>query len=113
MLPNDPIARAAFFGFLCVAIAVLGVFSYWYVKYDRIIEQRFRGPVFTNSARIYASPEVVKVGEKFTPKEIGTELRRAGYSENGESPLGTYRVRAGSIEISPGAQSYHSQESAT
>ena len=113
MLPRDPIARVAFLGFLCVAIAVLGVFSYWYVKYDRIIELRFRGPVFTNSARIYASPEVVKVGEKFTTKEIATELRRAGYTENNDSPLGTYHVRGGSIEISPGPQSYHSEGSAT
>ena len=113
MLPRDPIARTAFLAFLCVAMALLGVFSYWYVKYDRIIEQRFRGPVFTNSARIYATPEVVKVGEKFTAKEIATELRRAGYTENSDSPLGTFRVRTGSVEISPGPQSYHSQESAT
>jgi len=113
MLPRDPIARIAFLGFLCVALAVLGVFSYWYVKYDRIIEQRFRGPAFTNSARIYADPEVVKVGEKFTAKEIATELRRAGYNESGDSPLGTYHVKSGSIEISPGPQSYHSQGSAT
>ncbi|MEI4927636.1 hypothetical protein Q8G50_34525, partial [Klebsiella pneumoniae] len=57
--------------------------------------------------------EVVKVGEKFAPKEIATELRRAGYTENSESPLGSYRVRAGAIEISPGPQSYHSEGSAT
>jgi penicillin-binding protein 1B len=113
MLPRDPIARLAFLSFLCVAMAFLGVFSYWYVKYDRIIEQRFRGPVFTNTARIFATPEVVRVGEKFTAKEIATELRRAGYTENSDSSLGTYKVRAGSIEISPGPQSYHSQEPAT
>jgi penicillin-binding protein 1B len=113
MLPKDPIARTAFLAFVCVAMAFLGVFSYWYVKYDRIIEQRFRGPVFTNSARIYASPGVVKVGQKFTAKEVANELRRAGYTEAGDSALGTYHVRAGAIEISPGPQSYHSQEPAT
>jgi penicillin-binding protein 1B len=113
MLPRDPIARLAFLSFLTIAIAVLGVFSYWYVKYDRIIEQRFKGPVFTNSARIYASPEVVKVGEKFTTKEIANELKRAGYSDGMGSALGAYKVRAGSIEISPGPESYHSPEPAT
>ena len=113
MLPRDPVARFALVAFLTIAMAILGVFSYWYVKYDRIIEQRFRGPVFTNSARIYASPEVVKVGEKFTAKEIATELRRAGYSDAGGSPLGTYRLHSGSVEISPGPESYHSPEPAT
>ena len=29
-----------------------GVFSYFYVKYDRIITRRFEGPVFANAAKI-------------------------------------------------------------
>ena len=41
---------------------VVGFFAYWYVKYDRIIEQRFRGPVFASSAKIFAAPQVVRVG---------------------------------------------------
>ena len=40
------------------------VFSYFYIKYDRIIEQRFRTPVFSNSAKIYALPRTVRDGEK-------------------------------------------------
>ena len=48
--------------FLSISLLVVGFFSYWYVKYDRIIEQRFRDPVFANSAKIYAGPRVVRVG---------------------------------------------------
>ena len=93
---------------------VVGFFSYWYVKYDRIIEQRFRGPVFASSAKIYAAPRVVRAGSPISTREIAAELRRAGYSENtSDSPLGSYRVHGGSIEILPGPESYHSPEGAT
>jgi len=111
---HDPIVRYAFLGFVVLSLLVSGFFAYWYVKYDRIIEQRFRGPVFATSAKIYASPQVVRVGSKYTVSEIASELRRAGYSEKDQaSPLGSFRVHAGSIEVLPGPESYHSPEPAT
>jgi penicillin-binding protein 1B len=106
--------RIALLGFLSVARGGRRIFAYWYVKYDRIIEQRFRGPVFASSAKIFAAPQVVKVGSKLTVSEIAAELRHAGYSEKeGESPLGSYRLHGGSIEVQPGPESYHSPEAAT
>src|SRR5271165_2968712 len=109
LLSRDPIVRFALLAFLSISVVVIGFFAYWYVKYDRIIEQRFRGPVFATSAKIYASPQVVRVGAKYTISEIAGELRRAGYSEKDQSsPLGSFRVHAGSIEVLPGAESYHS-----
>ncbi len=114
-LARDPVVRFALLGFLSVSLVVIGFFSYWYVKYDRIIEERFRGPVFASSAKIYAAPQVVRVGEKQTVSEIAAELHRAGYAEKeGESPLGSYRLlHGGGIEVLPGPQSYHSPEAAT
>ncbi len=114
LLSRDPIVRIALLGFLSLSLLVVGFFVYWYVKYDRIIEQRFRGPVFASSAKIFASPQVVKIGSKLTISEVAAELRHAGYSEKeGESPLGSYRLHGGSIEILPGPGSYHSPEPAT
>ena len=113
LLSRDPLIRFALLGFLCASLVVIGVFSYWYVKYDRIIEERFRGPVFSSSAKIYASPRILKVGQGVSTGDIAADLRRAGYSETGESSMGTFRQRAGAIEISPGPESYHSQEPAT
>ena len=105
--------RYAFVAFLSLSLAVIGVFAYWYVKYDRIIEQRFRGPVFATSAKIYASPRVVRVGSKDTINDIAAELRRAGYTEKeGESRLGSYRAHGGTIDVLPGPESYHAQEPA-
>jgi len=111
---HDPLVRYALLGFVTLSMFVIGFFAYWYVKYDRIIEQRFRGPVFATSAKIYAAPKVLRIGGKITIAEIAAELRRAGYAEKaGESQLGSYRASGGTIEVSPGPESYHSAEPAT
>ena len=105
--------RAGLGVFIILALACTGAFSYFYIKYDRIIEKRFRTPVFSNSAKIYALPQTVRTGENINAKEIATELRRTGYSDkDGESRLGTFRLTSAGIEISPGPESYHSPEPA-
>jgi penicillin-binding protein 1B len=110
---NDPVVRAGLGVFIILALACTGAFSYFYIKYDRIIEKRFRTPVFSNSAKIYALPQTVRTGENINAKEIATELRRGGYSDkDGESRLGTFRLTSAGIEISPGPESYHSPEPA-
>src|SRR6202451_3217002 len=112
-LPRDPVIRAALIVFLVVAIGVCGFLSYFYIKYDRIIQQRFRSPVFSNSAKIYALPRTVHDGDKIDAKQIAALLRRAGYSDkDGQSPLGTFHLVSDGIEITPGAESYHSPEAA-
>ena len=100
--------------FVVISLLACGWFSYYYIKYDRIIDQRFKGPVFSSSATIYALPRTVKQGERSSAQEIATQLRRAGYSENGgTSAMGTYNLLTNGIEIKPGPESYHSPESAT
>jgi penicillin-binding protein 1B len=112
-LPRDPVLRAALIVFLVAAVGLGGSFSYFYIKYDRIIEQRFRTPVFSNSAKIYAIPRTVHDGDKADAKEIAAALRRAGYSDKeDQSPLGSFRLVSGGIEITPGPESYHSPEEA-
>ena len=110
---RDPLLQAALVIFLVLATTG-GVFlTYYYVKFGRMIDQRFKGPVFGNSARIYAISRPVQLGEKIEPKEIAVQLRRAGYSDSdGKSPMGSYRLFEGGIEIKPGPDSYHSPESA-
>jgi penicillin-binding protein 1B len=110
---TDPVIRIALTVFVVLAVLITAWVSFFYIKYDRLIEQRFRGPVFSNSAKIYAIPRTVKIGEKISAREIAADLQRAGYSEDGSSQLGTYRQVKGGIEVKPGAQSYHSPEAAT
>ena len=112
-LPRDPVLRAGLIVFLLLAVSFTVLFSYYYVKYDRIIEKRFRTPVFSNSAKIYALPRTVREGEKISAKEIAADLRRAGYSDKeGQSPLGSFQLVKDGIEVTPGPESYHSPESA-
>jgi penicillin-binding protein 1B len=117
-LPRDPLKRAALVVVLIAATFLAGSFCYYYIKYDRIITQRFRTPVFGNSAKIYALPQRLSDGEKADPKEIAAELSRAGYSDakrtdkEDQSPLGTFRLMPDGIDITPGPESYHSPEEA-
>lgn len=113
-LSGDPVIRVALIVFVVIATLITGFFSYYYVKYDRIIEHRFKGQIFSNSAKIYAIPKTVRVGEKISASEIATALRQAGYADNdSRAELGSYRLLGGGIEIKPGPGSYHSPESAT
>src|SRR5437588_5385704 len=112
---SHPVVRAVVAVFLIVSIVFFGVFSYYYLKYQKIIDKRMSGPIFANTAKIYAQPRSVRIGQKADPKEIVNYLRHAGYTEEGErgqSKFGTYRLLSSSIEIKPGADSYYSSEGA-
>ncbi|HTW57118.1 MAG TPA: PBP1A family penicillin-binding protein [Terriglobales bacterium] len=117
-MPRDPVLRAALVVFLLLAVTFSVLFSYYYVKYDRIIQRRFRTPVFNNAAKIYALPRTLRDGEKIEAKEIAADLREAGYSDAGhgdkesQSELGTFRLVSDGIEVTPGPESYHSPEPA-
>jgi len=112
-LPRDPVLRAALVVFIVLAVSFTIFFSYFYIKYDRVIEKRFKTPVFANSAKIYALPRVVRNGEKIEAREIAAELREAGYSDkDGDSKFGTFHIIKGGIEVTPGPESYHAPESA-
>ncbi len=118
-LAKDPILRLLLAAFALVSVVVIGVFSFFFIKYDRMIEERFRGAVFTTSARIFARPHTVRPGEKIQPHEIAALLRRAGYAEGGTSgsgaglDIGSYKLLSSGIQVKPGAQSYHAPEAAT
>jgi len=111
---RDPVLRFVLGAFLILAVVFAVFFSYYYVKYERIIARRFEGSVFANSAKIYARPVSIGIGEKADLKEIAAALRHAGYTEkSGQSSMGSYHLTSGSIQIEPGPNSYHSPEPAT
>ncbi len=98
----------ALFGLLIFA----GFFGYYYFKYQKVVDDRLAsGPLFANTAQIYAGPKEVRTGQKLTAASIAQDLRAAGYNENQE--LGTFRVSGDTIQIKPGPQSFHSTDGAT
>ena len=112
-LPADPIVRAALFIFLSMALVVATFFTYFYVKYDRLIEKRFSSPLFSNAAKIYALPKSIHPGDKADVQTISSELRRAGYSDHDrQAAMGSFQLIDGGIEVTPGPESYHSSDAA-
>jgi penicillin-binding protein 1B len=112
---KNPFFRAGLAAFLIISLVLFGVFSYYYIKYQKIVDKRFYGPIFANSAKIYAQPREVRIGQKADPHEISNYLRHAGYTEAGEqgkSKFGVYRLLKDAIEIRPGEESYYNAEGA-
>ncbi len=99
-----------------VAVTILTVGGYYYVKYQHIVDERLKQPLFKNTAKIFAEPREVRPGQKLSVRLIAEELRQANYTMAGtqkDSPMGTYSESGGSITVYPGPQSYHAQDSAT
>jgi penicillin-binding protein 1B len=92
------------------------IFGYYYYQYRHIVDERLQKPLFEQTAKIYAAPKEVRVGQKLSPATVAQELRDAGYSGDSDrerSHLGTYSLNDASITIQPGPQSYHSEQGAT
>ena len=99
--------------FFCGAGSVL--FLYEYGKYQQIINIRMSGPIFANTASIYAAPQIIRVGEQIGSREIVAALRRSGYVEAGgavQSKIGAYRLHDNSVVVMPGPESFYSPEGA-
>src|SRR5512140_938589 len=104
-----PVGRVLVIGAALFTILGVGVFTYFYARYSRLIDEKLRVGPFANTAKIFAAPRSVMVGDALTPADIAAELRRSGYNENSRNPVGYYRVLASSIEIFPQAESYFEQ----
>jgi penicillin-binding protein 1B len=107
--------RVALVAVAAVAVTMLAVVVYYYFKYQGIVDQRLKEPLFANTAKIYAAPREVRPGQKLSISLIANELREAGYTVDGatqESPLGTYSEGVQTITVRPGPESYHAPDSA-
>src|SRR2546423_203138 len=112
---RSPIVRAILASCLIVCLVLFGVFSYYYIKYQKIVDKRMSGQIFPNIAKIYAEPRSVRVGQKADLKEIANYLRHAGYTEAGEqgqSRVGSYHLLKVGMEVKPGVESYYKSEGA-
>jgi len=107
---------AALMAFGLVILTGFSVFGYFYFKYQGVVDERLKQPIFANTAKIFAAPREVRPAQKLTVALIANELREAGYTSDGASqpsPLGTYSQEPHSITIHPGPQSYHAEDGAT
>ena len=78
------------------------VFGYYYFKYQRIVDERLKQPIFANTAKIYAAPREVRPGQKLSVRLIANELREAGYTPDGASQtFAAGHLQRGRAEPSP------------
>jgi penicillin-binding protein 1B len=107
--------RVGLLGCTAAALLFFAVFGFYYVKYQHVVDERLKQPIFANTAKIFAAPREVRPGQKLTIHLIANELREAGYSLDGAaqtSPLGTYKEGVQTITVRPGPQSFHAQDGA-
>ena len=94
-----------FVGFLTGA----GVFTYYSIKYSRMIDDRLAGGVLQNTTQIFSSPVRLAPGVAMTPEEITGYLQRVGYrGGEAEGSLGQSTVKGATVEIRPSRLSYFS-----
>jgi len=92
---------------LCALLLGAGVFTFYWVHFSRLIDERLSGQVFGHSSRIFSAPREIFVGEPDSPGEIAGYLENNGYSESDvPGATGQFDVAKNAIEISPAAESY-------
>src|SRR5581483_8495311 len=102
--------RALILTFSLLVIVGVAVFTYYYAKYARLFDEKLKAGLFANSAKIFAAPDSISVGDGLKPSDIAAQLRRSGYTESRSNPIGYYEIGPNSIEIFPGRDSYFDQE---
>lgn len=96
---------------LALAVVLMASFTFYYVKYSRLIDRKLRGGPFQSTSMVFAAPRVVSVGDEITPSDIISQLRRSGYGEASGNRMGWYHIRLdNAIEIFPGPDSYFDDE---
>ena len=87
-----------------------GVFTFYYVKYSRLIESKLAAGPFANTSMLFAAPRTVDVGDIADPQEIATDLRRSGYSESANNRMGYFTLKPEEIDVYPGPDSYFKRD---
>jgi penicillin-binding protein 1B len=105
-----PFGRVLVLSLSLVVVLCLAAFTYFYTRYSRLIDAKLSAGPFTNTAKLFAAPQSVAVGDQITAGEIAAELRRSGYTEARGNSTGYFLLQPDAIEIFPGPDSYFDQE---
>ena len=90
-----------------IFLTFTGIFTYYYVKYSRMIDARLSGKVLQNTTQIFSAPEYISAGQAWSAEDLTTYLTRIGYRpEADENSLGQYTVQGNTVDIRPSKLSY-------
>jgi penicillin-binding protein 1B len=94
-------------GALLVLLTGLGIFTYYYIVYGRMIDQRLSGNTFEHTTGIFTAPGHIFTGQSIAMGDLTGYLQQSGYRENADSSgIGRYAGRGNTLEIYPGKVSY-------
>lgn len=98
----------AFLGAVLGAILLCtGVFTYYYVKFGHMIDQRLSGGGLRNTTQIFSAPGHIAAGDAMSASDLASYLQRAGYRPREiEGAPGRFTVEGSSVEIRPSKSSY-------
>ncbi len=105
-----PVGKFLLGAFIFFFALGLLIFTYYYLKYARLIDEKLAGGPYPTTSMLFSAPKPVMVGDQTTPEEIVNQLRRSGYGESRTNRMGWYNVRPDVVEIFPGPDSYFDQE---
>lgn len=101
------------FGLALLAVVALcflltaGIFTYFYIKYSRMIDARLSGHVLQNTTQIFSAPERISDGQPWSVADLVMYLQRAGYRpDSDENSLGQYTVDGDNVDIRPSKFSF-------
>ena len=90
-----------------IFLAAGGVFTYFYIKYSRMIDARLSGNVLQNTTQIFSAPEHISAGQAWGPEDLTDYLTRVGYRPvQDASALGQFTVQQNTVDIRPSKLSY-------
>src|ERR1700694_5427141 len=77
-----------------VLLTTAGIYTYYYVKYSRMIEARLAGRVLQNTTQLFSTPQHIATGQVWTAEELTTYLTRVGYRpQRDANSLGQFTVQ--------------------
>ena len=101
------------FGLAVLAVIALffllaaSAFTFFYIKYGRMIDARLSGHVLQNTAQIFSAPEHISDGQAWGPEDLVMYLQRVGYRpEADDNALGQYSLNANTVDVRPSKLSY-------
>ena len=84
-----------------------GIFTYFYIKYSRMIDARLPGNILQNTTQIFSAPEHISAAQAWGPEELTEYLTRVGYRpQEDPNALGQFTVQGNAVDIRPSKLSY-------
>ena len=98
-------------GFGALVLIVATFIGFAYSRDARLTDQKLLAGPFPDASVLYASPQVIGIGDAGDPTQVALRLRESGYAEDvRSSPAGWYHLRPGAIEVFPGTRSFAGSE---